>query len=99
GGPLLDLVDLRLGLGLDVGLLGHGRHRVAQLLAGALDVAPDLLRRALVRTAVYRRAACARCFVHCTSSFVLSIACSGAGGVASCTLPRPTTAAAPATAK
>src|SRR5215212_2312242 len=84
GRALLGLLSLGPGLSLDVGLRGHRRCGVSQLTAGPLDVGADLLRRAaLVGVRVYFLAACARCFVHCTSSFVLAIACSGAGGVAS----------------
>ena len=51
-------------------------------LAGLLYVLPDL----------------AWVFAHCTSSFVLSIACSGTGGTACSTFCLPVTASTPATA-
>ena len=47
---------------------------------------------------VWMRAACARLLAHRTSSFTLSVACSGTGGVACCTLVFPVSASAPAPA-
>src|SRR5437588_10087916 len=97
----LCLLDLALGLGLDIGLLRERLDRVAELLARLLDLALDLLgiaafpHRCLVGLAClgsglgrvgHCRPACARVFAHCTSSFTLSVACSGVGGAACWTL-------------
>src|SRR4051812_1643669 len=90
----LGLLDLGLGLGLDVRLLGDGRDRVAHLAAGPLDVGLDLLRGALA--AVYRFADLALVFAHSTSSFVLEMARSGTGGPPACVFLRPTSASTPA---
>src|SRR4051794_19644188 len=79
---LLDVLDLGLRLGLDVRLLGEGRDGVAQLLARLLYVLADR----------------ARVFAHSTSSFTLSVASSGTGGVACCTRLRPCSASTPAPA-
>src|SRR3954447_211394 len=106
GDVLLDLGDLLLGARLDVCLLGERGDGVAQVLARALDVGAQLgrvLRRLLrVRRGallVYcSRADCARVFTHRTSSFVVSTACSGTGGVASFTCALPRSARTPAIA-
>src|SRR5207302_1078 len=91
----LDLLDPLLGLCLDVGFLGQRRDRVAQVAARRLDVLPDLLGFPL---GPHRRAVCALVLAHCTSSFALSVACSGTGGVACWTFVLPVKANPPATA-
>src|SRR5215210_3557273 len=67
---------------LDVGLVAERLDRVAHPGAGLLYVLPDR----------------ARVFAHSTSSFVLSMACSGTGGPAFWILPLPVSASAAATA-
>src|SRR5436190_8313312 len=111
----LGLSGLGLRLLLDVGLLGDRRHRVAELLAGLLDLRLDLLGRLRLGVALrggllrlrwgllaslrhHARASFALRFARSMSSLVLSIACSGTGGVPASTLDFPTRASTPATA-
>src|SRR5436305_3717031 len=90
----LGVVDPLLRLVLDVGLLRESRDRLAEFLARLGDLAADLL----LRLVDHRRAVWTLAFVHRTSSFTLSVACSGTGGVACATffLPLRASTAAPA---
>src|SRR5205085_7409983 len=98
--PSLDLVDLRLGLRLDVGLVRERLDRLAELGARLLDVLADLLRfpALLLRGFghVQRLPARAWAFVSSTSRLTLSRACSGTGGVDCWTLVLPVRASTPA---
>src|SRR5207237_254667 len=91
----LGALKLLLGLRLDVSVLRQRRDRVTQLLASGLDLAADLLGIAALG---HCRALCARVLAHCTSSFTLSLACSGTGGVACWTLFLPWSTSSPTSA-
>src|SRR4051812_14280203 len=94
----LGLVDLVLGARLDVGLLGQRGGGLGELLARALDVAPDLLRRPGVVRGAHRRASWTCSLVYRTSSLTVSTVCSGTGGPARRARARPISASTPAIA-
>src|SRR5215208_1477130 len=123
GGYPFDLVLLRcrlglcirgllLGLLLDVGLVGELGDRLAEILAGGLDLGLDLLRGLFLGAAARGRgglalaafgghqvrASFALRLTYPTPSLVVSIARSGTAGTPSSTCRFPSSAATPATA-